>query len=39
MTTARYDRIPNALVEWSTLLLRVREVPDSNLDAETDYPD
>jgi hypothetical protein len=27
------------VVEWLTLLLRIREVPGSNLDPETGYPD
>jgi hypothetical protein len=27
------------VVEWLTPLLRVREVPGSNLGSETDYPD
>jgi hypothetical protein len=31
--------IPNVVVEWFTLLLRVQEVPGSNLDPETGYPD
>jgi hypothetical protein len=29
---------PNVVVEWLTPLLRVREVPGSNLGLETDYP-
>jgi hypothetical protein len=29
---------PNVVVEWLTLLLRIREVPGSNLDLETGYP-
>jgi hypothetical protein len=29
---------PNVVVEWLTLLLRILEVPSSNLGAETDYP-
>jgi hypothetical protein len=28
----------NVLVKWLTLLLRIREVPDSDLDLETGYP-
>jgi hypothetical protein len=27
------------VVEWSSLLLRIREVLDSNISPETDYPD
>jgi hypothetical protein len=30
---------PNALAEWLTLLLRILEVPASNLDPETGYTD
>jgi hypothetical protein len=30
--------LPNVVVEWFTLL-RIREVPGSDLDPETDYPD
>jgi hypothetical protein len=29
------DKLPNVVVEWLTLLLRIREVPVSNLDPET----
>jgi hypothetical protein len=29
----------NVVVEWLTLLLRIREVPFSNLDTETGYSD
>jgi hypothetical protein len=31
--------LPNFVVEWLTLLLRIREVPRSNLGPETGYPD
>jgi hypothetical protein len=30
---------PNVVVEWSALLLRVREVPGSSLGPKTSYPD
>jgi hypothetical protein len=30
---------PNVVVEWLTLLLRIREVPGSNLGPDTGYPD
>jgi hypothetical protein len=30
---------PNVVVEWVTLLLRVREVQHSNVGPETGYPD
>jgi hypothetical protein len=30
---------PNVVVEWLTLLLRIRKVPASNLGPETGYPD
>jgi hypothetical protein len=30
---------PNVMVEWLALLLRIREVPGSNLGPETGYPD
>jgi hypothetical protein len=30
---------PNVVVEYFPLLLRIREVPDSNLGPETGYPD
>jgi hypothetical protein len=30
---------PNVMVEWLTLLFRIREVPGSNLGPETGYPD
>jgi hypothetical protein len=29
----------NVVVEWLTLLLRIQEVPGSNLDQEVEYPD
>jgi hypothetical protein len=29
----------NVVVHWSTVLLRIRNVPGSNLDSETGYPD
>jgi hypothetical protein len=29
----------NVVVEWLTLLLRIREVPGSNLSPETAYPE
>jgi hypothetical protein len=29
---------PNVVVEWLTLLLRIREVPDSNMGLKTGYP-
>jgi hypothetical protein len=31
--------IPNVAVQWLTLPLRIREVPDSNLGPETGYHD
>jgi hypothetical protein len=30
---------PTAVVKWLTLLLRIREVPGSNLGPEAGYPD
>jgi hypothetical protein len=30
---------PNVVVEWLTFLLRIREVPGSNLGPELGYPD
>jgi hypothetical protein len=30
---------PNVLVKWLTFLLRIQEVPASNLGPETGYPD
>jgi hypothetical protein len=30
---------PNVVVEWLTLLLRIRKVPSSNLGTETGYLD
>jgi hypothetical protein len=30
---------PNVVVEWLSLLLRIREVPISNFGPETGYPD
>jgi len=30
---------PNVVIEWLTILLRIREVPGSNLGPETGYPD
>jgi hypothetical protein len=30
---------PNVVFEWLSLLLRIREVPNPNLDPETGYPD
>jgi hypothetical protein len=30
-------KLPNVVVEWLTLLLRIREVPALNLGSETDY--
>jgi hypothetical protein len=30
---------PNVVIEWLTLLLRIREVPISNVGPETGYPD
>jgi hypothetical protein len=35
-----YDAVsPNVVVEWLAFLLRIREVPGSNLGPETGYPD
>jgi hypothetical protein len=34
-----HERGPNVVVEWLTLLLRIREVPGTNLGSETGYPD
>jgi hypothetical protein len=34
-----YRRLLNFVVEWLALLLRIREVPASNLGSETGYPD
>jgi hypothetical protein len=31
--------VKNVMAEWSALLLRVRKIPDSNLDPEPRYPD
>jgi hypothetical protein len=31
--------VPNVVVEWLTLLLRIREVPGSNICPKTDCPD
>jgi hypothetical protein len=31
--------IPSVVVEWLTLLLRIREVPASDVGPETSYPD
>jgi hypothetical protein len=36
MRHTKYE--PNVEVEWLTLLLRIHEVPRSNLDLETGYP-
>jgi hypothetical protein len=33
------DRVSNVVVEWLALLLRIQEVPGSNLGQETDYPE
>jgi hypothetical protein len=30
---------PNVVVEWLTFLIRIREIPDSNLSQDTGYPD
>jgi hypothetical protein len=30
--------VPNVVAEWSTLLLRIREIPGSNLGPQTGYP-
>jgi hypothetical protein len=32
-------KLPTVVVEWLTLLLRIREVPGSNLGPETGYSD
>jgi hypothetical protein len=29
----------SVVMEWYTLMLHIRDVPDSNLDQETGYPD
>jgi hypothetical protein len=29
----------NVMIEWLTILLRIREVPGSNFGQETGYPD
>jgi hypothetical protein len=39
METVSTCETPNVVVEWPTILLRVREVPGSNLGPETGYPD
>jgi hypothetical protein len=31
--------LPNIVVEWLALLVRIREVPGSNLGLQTGYPD
>jgi hypothetical protein len=33
-----YSLQPNDVVEWLKLLLRIREVPGSNLGTQTGYP-
>jgi hypothetical protein len=33
------DTLSNVVVEWIKLLLRIREVPDSNLSQENGYPE
>jgi hypothetical protein len=37
--TGRRIYIPYVVVEYLTLLLRIREIPDSYLGLETGYPD
>jgi hypothetical protein len=38
--TVSFHMLPsNFVVEWFTLLLRIREVPGSNLGSETGYTD
>jgi hypothetical protein len=34
-TASRYPQLPNVIVEWLTLLFRVREAPCSNLASES----
>jgi hypothetical protein len=36
---SRSEHTPNVDVEWLTRLLRILEVPDSDLGLETGYPD
>jgi hypothetical protein len=31
--------VPNVVVEWLTFLLRIKEIPGSNLGSETGNPD
>jgi hypothetical protein len=38
-TGLRYTYVPNIVVEWLTLLLRIREVSGLNLDFEAGYPE
>jgi hypothetical protein len=35
----RRPKRQNVVVEWLTLLLRIQEVPGSNLDSEACYPE
>jgi hypothetical protein len=37
--TLVFNRAPNVVVEWLTLLLCTREVPGSNLGSDTGFPD
>jgi hypothetical protein len=34
-----YLKKPKVLAEWLTLLLRIREIPGSNIGPEIGYPD
>jgi hypothetical protein len=39
VTVFTRDHLPNVVVEWLTLLLRIREVLCSDLGSETGHPD
>jgi hypothetical protein len=39
VATSCYDEVVNVVVEWLALLIRIREVPGSDLSPESGYPD
>jgi hypothetical protein len=39
MEAVSTSETPNVVIEWLTLLLRIWEVPSSNLGSETGYPE